>query len=436
MALGGRLAAAIHKEFRQFLRDPVLLILVLWLYTIEVIICAVALSFDLNDEPMGILDRDRTHASRLLGQQFDATREFQVAYRPAGEVEAADLLSRGRARLIVVLPAGYMEDLGRGVSPEVQLLVDGSNSMTGETALGIARRLLARDEMAAMNARARAVTPGSPALLGGSDHRFAGAVPHVENRVRIWYNPDLRFAYFIVISMIALAAYMVGVIHPAATIVKEKENGTIEQVLVTPLQPGELMLAKTLPTLVIGWLDLGPALLIARGFGVPFRGELFTFAVLSAVFLVSAIATGILIATWTRTLQQALLVSFLILFPVMFLSGTMTPIESMPGSLQLLSHLSPLRYYVESLLGLPQGRGIRGAVAATAVDVGDRRSAFRGERRPVPAAAHVTEARIPLRLRGPGTSGCVQPRSLLGQIPHAGRDMAEDHRLRAGLLPL
>lgn len=411
-----RLASATVKEFRQFFRDPVILILVLWLYTIEIVICAFALTFDLRDEPIGVLDRDRSQASRAIAERFDNTSSFRLAYHPRNEREAAGLLDGGRARFVLVIPEDYGADRLRGAAPEIQILVDGANSMTATTALGIARRLLAATAIeeletgravaavdhadtdatasiaSASTAAASTVPPlpagSSPTTIQGptagvmassyeavseprwktpsarafasdlsgqhltAEGSIAARAPLIENRIRLWYNPDLRFVYFVVISMIALAAYMVGVIHPTATIVKEKESGTIEQVLVTPLGTGELILAKTLPTLIIGLLDLGPALLIARAFGVPFRGDLLSFALLSTVFLISAIGTGILVATWTRTLQQALLVAFFILFPVMFLSGTMTPIETMPESLQLLSRLSPLRYYMEALLAV------------------------------------------------------------------------------------
>lgn len=218
----------------------------------------------------------------------------------------------------------------------MQLLVDGANPMTAKTALGDATRL-------AVDLSERAQQDGSVVVRGA---------PRIENRMRVLYNPDLRFAYFMVISMIAAGAIMVAVIHPAATIVKEKESGTIEQLLVSPLRPGELILAKTLPTFVIGLLALGPALLIARAFGVPFRGDPLTLVIISAVFLVSGIATGLVVATITRTMQQALLVAFFILIPVLFLSGTMTPIESMPSAVQLLTRLSPVRYYMEALQGV------------------------------------------------------------------------------------
>lgn len=340
---GGRLWAAVAKEFRQFFRDPVLLILVLWLYTVEVVLCSVSLSFQLKNEAVGVFDLDRSQASAELAERFDRSSSFAVRYHPGTEREARALVSEGKTRLVVVIPPGYREELARGRDAPVQLIGDGTNSMIAMTALGDARRLIAH--AASDWVRQRAAS--------------APAIPWVENQVRVWYNPDLRYAYFMVISMIALAAYFVGVIHPAATIVKEKETGTIEQLLVSPLRPGELILAKTLPTFTIGLLALGPGVLIAKSFGVPLRGDPWTFALMSAVFLVSAIGTGVLIASAVRTLQQALLVSFFVLFPVLFLSGAMTPIESMPRILQELSRLIPLRYYIEALLGvLLKGVGV------------------------------------------------------------------------------
>lgn len=334
--LRGRLGSAIVKEFRQFVRDPVLLFLVLWLYTAEIVLCAFALTFDLDDEAVAILDLDHSRASRELADRFERSEPFRVVARLASDREVRRALDRGDVRLAVVIPAGYAERLTQDAEAPVQLVLDGTNSMTGRTILGQARGLLAHASEDAVGRRG----------MG------AGIVPRVENRLRVWYNPDLRFVYFVVISILAIGAYMVGVIHPAASIVKEKESGTIEQLIVSPLRPLELVLAKTLPTFAIGLLAFGPALLIARAFGVPFRGDPLTFLVLTAAFLISAIATGVLIASLVRTLQQALLVSFFVLFPVTFLSGTMTPIESMPPAVELLSRLSPLRYYVDGMSGV------------------------------------------------------------------------------------
>lgn len=358
-----RLRAAMAKEFRQFLRDPVLLILVFWLYTMEVVICAFALTFDLNEEATAVLDLDRSRMSRSLSDRFDRSSSFAVRYRLQTEGEARALLDAGDARLVVVVPRGFGADLVRDGTSTVQLLVDGTNSMTGRTALGQARGILlraSREELGTASAGGFGIAADEmPADLeeaepGETSPAWASVAPTppIENRIRILYNPDLRFVHFVVISMLALGAYIVGVIHPAASIVKEKESGTAEQLAVTPLRPIELLIAKTLPTFVVGMAAFGPGLLVARAFGVPFGGDPLTFLLVSAVFMVGAVGTGVLVASVVRTLQQALLVSFFVLFPILFLSGTMTPIETMPPLVQAFTRLSPLRYYVEALTGI------------------------------------------------------------------------------------
>lgn len=338
-----RLRAAIRKEFRQIVRDPLLLILVLWLYSVEIVLCAISLSFDLRKEPIAVVDLDQSRASMALAERFDRAPSFDVRHRPATVETARVLLERGDARLVVVLPRGYEGELAREGTADVQLVVDGSNSILALNAAGQAQRIVVRSWQDIL-AQYAAPLP---------------AFPQVENRVRIWYNPDLRFAFEQVLTSIALAAFMVAVIIPAALIVKEKESGTIEQVLVTPLRFGELILAKTVPMFVIGMLALGPSMLIARLFGLPFRGNPLTFAALSAALLVGAIATGVLIAASVRTMQQALLVAFFVTVPILFLSGTMTPVENMPPALQAAARLSPMRYYVESLPAIVlKGAGI------------------------------------------------------------------------------
>ena len=328
-----RVRAAIRKEFRQIVRDPLLLILVLWLYSVEIVMCAISLSFDLRNEPIAVVDLDRSRASMALAERFDRAPSFGVRHRPATVEAARAFLERGDARLVVVLPRGYEEELAREGTADVQLVVDGSNSILALNAAGQAQRVVVRSWQDLLAEYAAALP----------------AVPQVENRVRIWYNPDLRFAFEQVLTSISLAAFMVAVIIPAALIVKEKESGTIEQVLVTPLRSAELILAKTVPMFVIGMLALGPSMLIARLFGLPFRGNPLTFAAVSAALLVSAIATGVLIAASVRTIQQALLVAFFVTVPILFLSGTITPVENMPSVLQGAARLSPMRYYVESL---------------------------------------------------------------------------------------
>jgi ABC-2 type transport system permease protein len=331
--MGPRLSSLIVKEFIQFSRNRVVLILILFLYTVEVVNCTLALSFDVKHLPLAILDFDQTPASRSLEQGFLATDAFSLAGRPASEAEAAGMLRSGKATLSLIIPVGFARDFARGASPALQILLDGSNSTVAAIARGYALGVIDLFERSQPNSGGDAMVSVRPVL-------------------RVWYNPDLTFTRFMVLSMIATAALMVAVIQPAAAIVRERELGTIEQLMVTPVATGELFLAKTLPTLLIGLLAIFPSLLIAWWFAVPLRGSLALFLALTALFLLSAIAIGVLIAAVSRTLQQALLLAFFGLFPIMFLSGSFVPIKAMPDFLQKLSLLSPLRYYNDIILGI------------------------------------------------------------------------------------
>ena len=315
----------LRKEIVQFFRDRLILVLILWLYTIEVVICTVALSFDVNHLPLAVVDEDRSAVSRSLIQKFSVSETFDLKFQETR-------VEKGDAAAVLVIPTGFERDLVAGVGVQLQFLQDGTNSNIAANAVNDALQIVQRQE-------SEVLTPTG---------KTRGAVP----LVRIWYNPELTTSSFMVLSMIALAGMMVGVIHPAASIVREKERGTIEQLLVTPISTLELFLAKITPTLIMGVLSIFPSLVIVRAFDVPLQGSLVLFLVLTAIFLLSAIALGVFIAAYSRTLQQALLLSFFGLFPVMFLSGSLTPVEAMPEFLQSLSLLSPLRYYMDIVIGI------------------------------------------------------------------------------------
>jgi ABC-2 type transport system permease protein len=331
--MGVRLRGLLVKELIQFFRDRVMLVLILWLYTVEVVICAYALSFDAKNLPLAIADLDRSPASRELTDRFLESSAFSLARYAANAKEAAALLQAGEARMALVIPETFQKTLERDGSPAVQVILDGTNSNTAALARSYALQIIDLFD--------RSWPPGA-----------LGRKPVIRPAIRVWYNPDQSFTPFVVLSMIALAALMVGVIHPAASIVREKEIGTIEQLMVTPIRTGELFLAKTAPTLAMGLLSVFPSLLIVRWFGVPVRGSLALFLVLTGLFLISAISIGVFVSAVSRTLQQALLLSFFGLFPVMFISGTLAPIESMPAFLQNVSQLSPLTHYMEVILGI------------------------------------------------------------------------------------
>lgn len=335
----GRLKAALRKEFLQFLRDRMLIILILWTYTVEVVLCTFALSFDVRNLTLAAYDQDRTQVSRRLIERFTATEYFGRLHPAASEREIGRLLDGGEADLALIVPPDFSRRVLAGRPAEIQLLLSGVNSNTANTARGYANIIIERFAHDLLRTHAAA-------------HGYPPALPEVTAQTRIWYNPDLRFQHFMVISMIVIAALMVGTITTAAGLVREKESGTVEQLIVTPLRRHEIVIAKMAPPLAVGLVALAPAIAIALAFGVPLKGSLTLFVLASAVTLVACMAIGVFISTFAANLQQALLIAFFVLFPVMFLSGTVTPVESMPAAMQYLSLASPIRYYMEIALGI------------------------------------------------------------------------------------
>ena len=245
--MSGRLAAAAAKEFRQFLRDRMLMALVLWLYTAEVIVCTYALSFDVRNLRLAVYDQDRTQLSQRVIERFTATEYFGSLTALQDTREIDRMLDAGRVDLALVIPPGFARAVSAGTGGELQLVLSGVNSNTANVARGYASSIVARlgHELAREQLAASGV---------------AVRLPQVELRTRVWYNPALDFRYFMAISMIVAAALVVGVVASAASMVREKETGTAEQLMLTPLRRSEVVAAKMLPPFTIGMLSLGPSL--------------------------------------------------------------------------------------------------------------------------------------------------------------------------------
>ncbi len=337
--MSARLGAAIAKEFRQFLRDRMLIGLIVWLYTVEVVLCTYALSFDVRNLSLGVDDQDRTPLSARVVERFTATEYFGRFTPLSGPAQIDRALDAGDVDLTLVVPPGFAADVAAGRGGALQVLLSAVNSNTANAARGYAATIVGRlgHELAAEQLGARGA---------------ALRLPQVDLRTRIRYNPQLDFRYFMAISMIVAAALTVGVLAAAASMVREKESGTAEQLMLTPLRRGEVVLAKMLPPFAAGMLALGPSIAVLAWFGVPFGGSVALFVAASALALAVCLGMGIVISTFARTLQQALLIAFFVLFPLMFLSGTTVPIESMPEPMQVLSLASPIRHYMQIALGI------------------------------------------------------------------------------------
>ena len=330
--MGGRLGALIGKEFAQTLRDPVVLFLIFWLTTIEVAICTMAIGMDVRNLELGVVDHDRTRASREMIEEMTSSDTFVLAAIYRSEREAEAHLRRGELHALVAIPPGFGDRVAAGRPAVFGVVVEGSNSDVA--------------------ARARAYIIEMSARYAQAYGRSSTAPARVQPAVRFRYNPDLTNTRFMALTMIVQAGFMLAVLLPAAGIVRERQNGTLEQIRVTPIRAHEFFLGKIVPPITITTGTLFPSLLVARLLDVPMNGSLATLFALNLVFLLSAVSIGVFIGTITTTLQQALLTSFFSLFPLLFLSGSVTPIESMPGWLQIATEASPLRHGVDIVTGL------------------------------------------------------------------------------------
>lgn len=330
-----RLLSLVKKEFIQFFRYRPLVILVIWTIAVEIAICAYAITYDVTHLSLAVRDLDGSLESRELVGRFAQTEYFDVRYPAVRGREIEHLLEAGKADIGLAIPPDFSRRLGQGLQTSVQILLDGSNSNAALIALGYAERILRSYSRSIEIHHIRKVL-GDP-----------GSLPAIQNRVRAWYNPDLKSVHFVVVSMLVLGVMIIATVHPAAAVAWEKEAGTIEQLLVMPFQPWELMVAKVAPTFVVSLGSLALALWVPWWFEVPIRGSLILFFALSALFLFSSLGWGLFLGTLAENLQQALLLAFFTIFPVMVISGTLVPVESMPRPVQLLSYLSPLTYYME-----------------------------------------------------------------------------------------
>lgn len=331
--MSARQVGLIGKEFRQMLRDPVVLFLIFWLTTLEVAMCTMAVGMDVRNLKLGLIDHDRSAVSRALAEELTAADTFVLAGLYTSEAAAETHLRRGELAALVEIPPAFGDRVASGRTATFGVVVDGSNA-------DVASR--ARAYVVEINARfAQQRSMGEMAPRRG-----------VQPAVRVWYNPDLTNTRFTAIAMIAQAGFMLAILLPAAGLVREKQNGTMEQIRVTPIRAHELFVGKIVPPVTIATGSLFPSLLVAKLLGVSMQGSLPLFLALNLIALMSSVSIGVFIGTITSTLQQALLTSFFSLFPLLFLSGSVTPLESMPEWLQYGIEVSPLRHNIAIVSGL------------------------------------------------------------------------------------
>jgi len=336
----GRLCSVVRKELRQMCRNPLLVRVLIIAPIVQLILFGYAATTDVKNILVIVCDQSRSPESRAIADKIRVSPYFILAGHTEDFRQLKPALDAGHAQMAVHIPLDFAKELRRGQPAPVAVYVDGSDSMTATVATGYIGGLL---EQYGAQLKLRQLKRRGAHLVG----------PRVELVPRVWYNPELRSANFMIPGVFGLIILMITMVWTSQSVVRERELGTLEQLLVTPVRPLELMLGKSLPYAAAALVDAGVIVLLARlWFGVPLQGSVILLFALAAVFILTSLGLGLLISTVSQTQQQALLGAFFILMPSVLLSGFMFPIANMPWIIQQFTYLIPFRYFLEITRGI------------------------------------------------------------------------------------
>ncbi|MGD2295212.1 MAG: ABC transporter permease [Candidatus Aminicenantes bacterium] len=333
----------IRKEFIQTFRDKRMFLPLFAAPVIQLILFGFAATTDVKNVPLGVLDYDKSQESRALVTNFLHADAFHLDFHLSSNAEIDELIQTGKIKVAVVIPSNFEQKLHRGQRTAVQIILDGSDANSATIVLSYIARLLSRHSERIV---AEYLGQGSAGLLSTQE--------------RIWYNPDLKSSIYMVPGVICLVLLLTTLLLTAMAVTKEREMGTLESLVVSPIKSWELIFGKTTPFVVIGLVDIVLIILAGKAvFGLPIRGSFFFLLGVSFLFILTSLSIGLFISTVSRTQQQAIAAALFFLMPAMLLSGIFTPIESMPKAIQYLSLLNPLRFFGKSVRGiLLKGNGL------------------------------------------------------------------------------
>jgi ABC-2 type transport system permease protein len=335
-----RLWSLTLKELLQLSRDGFLIIAIVYMFTLDIWLSG-NVHLELHRATLIVRDADHSEASRDLIAQFRYPY-FRLGGEVFGEHEGISMLDRNQAIVLLDIPENFMKDLRSGRTVDVQVMIDGSNTIIGTLASSYAGRIIGEYGLD----RALDRMKFHPDMLE--------IVPRVDVRVRVWYNPNQDDFWFLPISELLTVITIFGLMLPAAAAVREKERGTIEQLLVSPLSPAQIMIPKVVSMTFVVLVGTAVSLFgVIKGiFGVPIKGNLAFFFLTVALYTVAVSGMGLFISTFTRNLAQVAMLVLVVAMPVVLLSGAWTPPEAMPVWLRRAIHLSPLYYFIEMSYGI------------------------------------------------------------------------------------
>ncbi len=329
-----RIIALTIKEILSLLKDKKSRFTIVVPPIVQLLVFGYAATYDLNDVPFAVYDEDRSVASRDLAAGFTGSPHFTLTHRITHQAEIADLIDRKAVLLAIHIGPDFSRDLLTGGGAQLQVIVDGRNSNTAMIALNYVREIVNRFNQAWLV-------------------KTGGREPPARLNIRAWYNANLESRWYIVPGIAGLLTLVVAMLVTALSVAREREQGTFDQLLVTPLRPVEILVGKALPGFMIGMAEATLIILIAVfWFEVPLRGSLAALYIGLFLFLMSGIGVGLMISSLSVTQQQGLLGAFLFLVPAVILSGFTTPIANMPAIVQKLTLLNPMRYFMVVLRGV------------------------------------------------------------------------------------
>jgi ABC-2 type transport system permease protein len=317
----------VRKELQQMFRDPRMKRVVFVAPVVQLVVFGYAVNTDIRNTPTFVVDHDRTAVSRQLLDAFQSTGYFEIVGRSERARDLVEALDHGRALVGIEIPTGFARDVSSGLGAKVQVILDGTGSNTATVAQGYAQRIVQR--------------------FAWERAAGAGDLP-VDLRTRAWYNPELESRVYNVPGVIGVLILIMCLLLTALAVVRERELGTLDQLMVSPLSASELMLGKTLPVTLIGLIDLALVSLIAVAwFGIPMRGSVLALLPAALLYIVAGLSFGLLISTISKTQQEAFMSMFLFVVPAIILSGFFYPIVAMPSFFQWLTLLNPVRHFLE-----------------------------------------------------------------------------------------
>jgi ABC-2 type transport system permease protein len=330
-----RLMSLIRKEFIQIMRDPRTLAIIFVMPVAMLILLGYAATNDVRNIDLAVYDQDQSPASRRLLEAYKQADYFRIAYVVGSEEDMRALIDNNSARAGIIIPPGYGCEVTGWGSAQVAFVLDGSDPTVASTALAAAT-LIGQAQSTKLQVE-RLQQRGVAAVMQ----------PAIDVRTQVWYNPGLVSSYFMVPAMIGMILQYLGTMLTSTAIVRERERGTIEQLIVTPLRSQELVIGKLTPYVILSFWDTIEVLIVGvLLFNMPINGDLTLLLALTGLFMITTLGIGLLISTVAKTQQEAMLTTMFTILPSIFLSGFFFPLAAMPVWLQMLSYLIPLRYFL------------------------------------------------------------------------------------------